>query len=64
MLVIFVLVADSAFLIKVVVFKDFEVRTRSMIFRLGPVRTGPVNLVPFRTTLHSYGASLVGFLQS
>ena len=47
----FILVVYSAALIKVVVFKDLELRTRSLIFRLGPGRTGPANFVPFKTIL-------------
>jgi glycopeptide antibiotics resistance protein len=46
-----ILVAYSALLIKVVVFKDLEVRTRFMIFKLGPARPGPANFVPFKTIL-------------
>jgi len=46
-----VLVAYCAILIKVVVFKDLEIRTGTLIFRLGPGHPGPANLVPFKTIL-------------
>ena len=50
-LISFILVAYSAILIKVVVFKDLELRTRFLIIRLGSSRTGLANFVPFKTIL-------------
>ncbi|HMH33465.1 MAG TPA: VanZ family protein [Puia sp.] len=48
----FMLIAYSAILIKVMVFKDLPIiRIGSLIFKFGGTQTGPANFLPFKTIL-------------
>ncbi|RZK64936.1 MAG: hypothetical protein EOO85_29035, partial [Pedobacter sp.] len=47
-----ILIAYSAFLVKIMIFKDVPlIRIGSLMVNFGGAQTGPANLVPFKTIL-------------
>ena len=65
LLSIFMLIAYSALLIKVMVFKDVPViRIGSLVLNFGGSHEGPANLLPFRTILPYLLGERGGLLRS